>query len=113
VLSSGFKSITLPNGPASTWSERHIAHAAGLGTFGLSDGLITARGIAHRCGSVVFNAACTPTPRPYTHYQEYCPYLMDGSCGVCMARCPVGAISPSGHDKVKCSNYLSGPLAEW
>ena len=29
---------------ASTWSERHAAYAAGLGTFGLSDGLITAAG---------------------------------------------------------------------
>jgi epoxyqueuosine reductase QueG len=27
---------------ASSWSERHAAHAAGLGTFGLCDGLITA-----------------------------------------------------------------------
>ncbi|GAH49657.1 unnamed protein product, partial [marine sediment metagenome] len=37
----------------SNWSERHIAYAAGQGTFSLSDGLITECGIAHRCGSVV------------------------------------------------------------
>ena len=35
---------------ASSWSERHVAHAAGLGTFGLCDGLITARGKAMRVG---------------------------------------------------------------
>ncbi len=29
---------------ASSWSERHAAYAAGLGTFGLSDGLITEKG---------------------------------------------------------------------
>ena len=29
---------------ASTWSERHEAHASGLGTFGLCDGLITPLG---------------------------------------------------------------------
>ena len=28
-------------GFASTWSERHVAHICGLGTFGLSDALIT------------------------------------------------------------------------
>ena len=33
---------------ASSWSERHAAHAAGLGTFGLCDGLITAKGKAMR-----------------------------------------------------------------
>ena len=38
---------------ASSWSERHVAHAAGLGTFCLRDGLITARGKALRIGSVV------------------------------------------------------------
>ena len=113
VIGSQFKTLSVSNGMASTWSERHIAHAAGLGTFSLSDGLITARGIAHRCGSVVFNAECAPTPRPYTHYQEYCPYLMDGSCGVCMQRCPVGAIGPDGHDKLKCREYLMVTLVEW
>jgi epoxyqueuosine reductase len=37
-------------GFASTWSERHAAHAAGLGTFGLCDGLITPKGNALRFG---------------------------------------------------------------
>ena len=46
--------------PRSTWSERHVAYAAGLGTFGLSRGLITARGIAMRCGSVVTDLPATP-----------------------------------------------------
>jgi hypothetical protein len=35
---------------ASSWSERHAAHAAGLGTFGLCDGLITAKGKAMQGG---------------------------------------------------------------
>lgn len=52
-------------GISSRWSERHAAFAAGLGTFGLSGGLITRRGIAHRLGSVVTSADIPPTPRPY------------------------------------------------
>ena len=44
---------TNEKGPYSNWSERHIAYAAGHGTFSLSDGFITERGIAQRCGSVV------------------------------------------------------------
>ena len=35
---------------SSRWSERHAAYASGLGTFGLCDGLITARGKAVRLG---------------------------------------------------------------
>jgi epoxyqueuosine reductase len=35
------------------WSERHALYAAGMGTFGLSRWLITGRGVAMRCGSVV------------------------------------------------------------
>jgi len=38
---------------ASTWSHRHMAFAAGLGSFGLSDGFINERGKAMRCGSII------------------------------------------------------------
>ena len=113
VISPAFVTNTERGGGALTWSERHIAYAAGLGTFSLSDGLITAKGIAHRCGSVVFNAACIPSPRPYSTYQEYCSYAVDGSCGTCIERCPAGAISSSGHDKVKCRAYMNETLAAW
>ena len=98
-------------GFASNWSERHAAYAAGLGTFSLSDGLITARGVAVRCGSVVATRAFPPTPRPYQHHQENCLYFPDGKCGVCIRRCPAGAIGPEGHDKVKCKQYIRGTTA--
>jgi epoxyqueuosine reductase QueG len=91
---------------ASSWSERHAAHAAGLGTFGLCDGLITARGKAMRVGSVVAQTALEPTPRPYNDHRAYCLYFADGTCGKCIDRCPVRAITEAGHDKEKCRWHL-------
>jgi epoxyqueuosine reductase QueG len=72
----------------SNWSERHVAYVCGLGTFGLSRGLITARGIAGRFGSVLTSAVFEKDPRPYTRYDEYCT-----RCGACVRNCPAGAIS--------------------
>jgi epoxyqueuosine reductase QueG len=86
----------------SNWSERHAAHAAGLGTFSLSKGLITARGIAGRFISLITNAPFEPTPRPYTRFDEYCIY-----CGVCACNCPAKAISiEKGKNHPLCSAFL-------
>lgn len=91
---------------SSTWSERHAAYASGLGTFGLCDGLITARGKAMRLGSVVARIRVPATPRPYVNHQAYCLFFAEGTCGECIERCPVGAITEAGHDKVKCRSHL-------
>jgi epoxyqueuosine reductase len=93
-------------GPASTWSERHAAYAAGLGTFGLCDGLITPAGKAIRCGSVVARMDIPPTPRPYDDPHAYCLFFSRGSCGACVKRCPAGAISREGHNKQRCMDYV-------
>jgi epoxyqueuosine reductase QueG len=90
----------------STWSERHIAYAAGLGTFGLCDGLITPRGKAMRCGSVVARLSAPATPRPYSDHHAYCRFFSEKRCEACIERCPVGAISERGHDKDRCHAYL-------
>ena len=90
----------------SVWSERHIAYAAGSGTFGLCDGLITPVGKAMRCGSVVARLALPATPRTYSDHHAYCLWYAEKRCGACMARCPADAISASGHDKAKCRTYL-------
>ncbi len=94
------------HGISSTWSERHAAHVSGLGTFGLCDGLITSRGKAMRTGSVVAYIQSSSMSRPYTNHQEYCLFFTEGICGKCISRCPVGAITEAGHDKVKCREYL-------
>ena len=91
---------------ASTFSERHAAYASGLGTFGLCDGLITPKGKAMRCGSVVARIQIAPTARPYEDHHAYCLFYAKGICGMCITRCPGGAISKSGHDKLACMKQL-------
>jgi epoxyqueuosine reductase len=102
----------LPNGLASTWSHRHAAYAAGLGTFSLNDGLITEKGICMRCSSVVTDAEFSPTPRKYENFRSNCLFYRDGSCKRCMERCPAGAISEQGHDKSKCQTFLNSVQKE-
>ncbi len=90
----------------SNWSERHIAYAAGLGTFGLCDGLITPLGKAMRCGSIVARLSVPATPRPYGDHRAHCRFFSEKRCDACIGRCPAGAISDRGHDKHKCRAYL-------
>jgi len=91
-------------GFTSHWSERHVAFVAGLGTFGLSAGLITERGIAMRLGSIVTDLELPVTPRPYGND----PFAWCTLCGACMKRCPAHAIGPrqEDRDKKKCCDYI-------
>lgn len=101
-------------GIASSWSERHAAFVAGLGTFGLSDGLITTRGKAMRAGSVVAAGPWPATPRPYgDDHRAYCLHYAGHHCSACAKRCPAGAIGPSGHDKAACKAFLFDVAAPW
>ncbi len=95
-------------GIASNWSERHTAFVAGLGTFGLSDGLITRAGKAVRFGSVVARIDLPATPRPYgDDHQAWCLWYAKGTCGACVRRCPDNAITTThGHDKERCRTYI-------
>ncbi|MFC1949968.1 epoxyqueuosine reductase [Chloroflexota bacterium] len=106
LLQSYFKVDRNEKGLFSNWSERHIAYAAGNGTFSLSDGLITERGVAHRCGSVVTDLVLPASHRIAESPYANCLVHFDGSCKACVKRCPGEAISEAGHDKVKCGEYL-------
>ncbi len=87
---------------SSTWSERHVAYAAGLGSFGLHGSLITPVGSYVRFGSIVVNLPPgTVTPR-MDDYRAPCLATGGETCGLCRDRCPVGAISDKGMDKEKC-----------
>jgi epoxyqueuosine reductase QueG len=103
ILSSKFKTENSERyGMASSWSERHAAYAAGLGTFGLCDGLITPKGKAIRCGSVVARLEVPAAKRPYQDHHAYCLFYAKGICGMCTTRCPAGAVTRSGHNKMAC-----------
>lgn len=92
----------------SNWSERHVAYACGLGTFGLSRGLITEKGTAGRFLSLVSARKYPHTPRPYTRYDEYCI-----RCGACIPHCPPVAIDPvRGKDNALCSAFLDSTRAK-
>jgi len=91
---------------SSKWSERHAAFVSGLGTFGLSDGLITPRGKAMRVGSVIAELIIPATPRPYKGHQDYCLWFSQRTCKKCVKRCPVNALSEKGHDKIPCSKHV-------
>ena len=86
---------------ASSWSERHVAYAAGLGRFGLNGCLITPLGSNVRIASIVTDMPLTPTlQRPGDHRA---PCLQNSSlCGKCISNCPVQSISAEGLDKEKC-----------
>ena len=87
----------------SNWSERHAAHIAGLGTFGLTRSFITAHGCAGRLGSAVIDLEMEPTPRNYQRHDDYCI-----NCGYCIPRCPPRAISMEhGKDNNLCVKFLN------
>lgn len=90
------------------WSERHIAYVCGLGTFGLSKGLITKRGMAGRFGSIVTELELEADERQYKDIYEYC-----SMCGACISRCPAEAISlEGGKDHHPCSDFLKAVIAK-
>jgi len=98
----GFDEYMTPVTFGSRWSERHAAYACGLGTFGLSKGIITERGMAGRFGSLVTDLSFEPDVRPYTGLYDYCTM-----CGACVRRCPAGAIDPvTGKNHPPCAEFL-------
>ncbi len=106
MLQPYFKITPGEKGLYSNWSERHIAYAAGHGTFSLSDGLITERGIAHRCGSVVTSLVLPASPRAAKSPYSNCLFYVGVKCDACIKRCPAGAITEKGHNKIKCEEYF-------
>ncbi len=87
----------------SNWSHRHFAYAAGLGTFGLNNMLITKSGCCGRYSTIVTNIDVEPD---IPLQEELCLFKKNGSCGICMKRCPMGALSVLGYERQKCYSLL-------
>ena len=83
----------------SNWSQRHIAYAAGLGTFGINNMLISEKGCCGRYGSVIADIPVVPDQ---IAEEERCLYKKNGSCKKCVQNCFIGALTTEGFDRKKC-----------
>ena len=87
----------------SNWSERHVAYICGLGTFGLSKGFITEKGIAGRFGSIITELELSADNRSYDNIYGNC-----SMCGACINNCPVNAISlDKGKNHQLCYEFIN------
>lgn len=89
----------------SAWSQRHVAHICGLGTFGINNLLITEKGSAGRFASLVTDMPLKALPR---QSRQRCLGKTGIDCMECVKRCPVGALSANGKgfDRMACWNHL-------
>jgi hypothetical protein len=98
-------------GWASPWSHRHVAYAAGLGTFGMHDFLITEKGVAHRLGSFVVNLKLAPNRQRPEDIHANCLHYQGTQCLKCAKRCPVAAITAErAHEKEICYQKVADSL---
>jgi epoxyqueuosine reductase len=65
------------NGFDVSWSHKSAVYAAGLGTFGVNQMLITQAGCAGRIGSLLISDEIPPTPRPK---EEFCRHKKGEKC---------------------------------
>ncbi len=98
-------------GWASPWSHRHMAYAAGLGTFGMHDFLITEKGCAHRTGSFVVNLKLAPNRQRPDDIHAHCLHYQGKKCLRCATHCPVYAITAEkAHNKETCYKRVAKSL---
>ncbi len=95
-------------GWASPWSHRHMAYAAGLGSFGMHDFFITEKGCAHRAASFVVNLKLKPNLERQADIHANCLHYQGIKCLKCAERCPVDAITAENtHDKEICMKRVA------
>lgn len=87
----------------SNWSHRHFAYAAGLGTFGVNNMLITKSGCSGRYFTLVTNLDVTPD-EPMK--EELCLYKSKGKCLACVRNCPANALSDNGYQRQACFELI-------
>lgn len=86
------------------WSHKSIACMTGTGSFGLNSLVITDAGCAGRFGSLIIDVDPGVAASPDS---ERCLYHHNGTCGLCVQRCPVGALKMDGpFDRKLCYEHL-------
>jgi epoxyqueuosine reductase len=87
------------------WSHKHLAHLAGLGRFGTHHMIITPAGACGRFGSLVCEADLGDNPLMDSGHA--CLLKAGQTCGKCIDRCPVNALTEDGFDRRKCWDRLN------
>ncbi len=88
----------------SNWSHRHFAYAAGMGTFGVNNMLITKKGCCGRYFSLVTDLKLEPgSPLK----DELCIHKRTGKCLVCVKNCPVNALESAKYQRRTCYGLVS------
>jgi len=91
------------------WSHRSAAVIAGLGTFGANSLLITEKGSGGRFCSVLTSAMLVGAQslNESENQEPKCLYMKNGTCGLCIRACPVGALSFENLDRFACQAELA------
>ena len=88
----------------SSWSHRHAAYIAGLGTFGLNNMLITEKGCAGRVGTLITDLKIEASERTE---KERCLNKAGFNCSKCVDRCVNGSLQKDSFDRHHCYQLLS------
>jgi epoxyqueuosine reductase QueG len=86
------------------WSHKHLGHLVNLGRFGTHRMLITPAGCTGRLGSLVTEAELGDHALIAT--RETCLLKAGKECGLCIAACPVAALTPKGFERRRCWERL-------
>lgn len=87
----------------SDWSHRHAAYAAGLGSFGINNMLISEKGCAGRYGSIVTDLKIEASERKE---EEKCLNKAGYDCRRCVERCVNNSLQIDSFDRFKCYELL-------
>lgn len=81
------------------WSHKSAARISGIGTFGRNRLLITPRGCAGRCGTVITSEELQPDK---IRRKELCLFYTTGKCSHCIDKCPEKALGNDAIDRTAC-----------
>ena len=98
-------------GWASPWSHRHMAYAAGLGSFGIHDFLNHRKRMCSPYRKLHHKSKLQPESEKTEDIHANCLHYQGIKCLRCKGRCPVDAISEEkAHDKEACMRRVASSI---